>query len=774
MLLRNYWFNYLPAKRKWSLYDRRIRQSHITVWGEAAGAYFHNRLAHVVPPSAIMNTKLTGEKDTAQQSVHEIFECTEDRRGSVNSEEKGVDDGASPCTSSNARAIAEKHLLRRLDMRFMPTIVLIYIMNYIDRSAITTARLKGLEKDVGLTGKTPAFSLSSSSYASHLPDVQYDTAVAILYASYCTCQIPSNMLLNRVSRPSFYIGLCVIAWGLTSALTGITRSYAGIVMCRFCLGIPEAAFYPGTVYLLSRWYTRKGAITVTVGLLSLWSLPDLPNNTRWMSPAERQLAQARLAEDTGEADEDLAQDSMLRGLKMALTDVRVLIFAIMELSMLLGLSFANFFPTPPWVWAAIVCCVSALHADKTGERFFHTCFSWWGVIIGYIIALSTFSVGGRYVALFLLASGHAGIFMLFWREENRDTLPVELIPLGFALTLVWVSNTISRPPAKRAAAIGLVNGIGNTGNLIGSYAWKAKWGPQYHQSMSIGIASLSFSTLLALVMRCILKRMNKKLDEDADSVLKDANHRRVEDAARLEGISLKEAMERRKGFSLFQQAFQYGKKTWNQRLEMTTKTRWMSYAEKHLAQVHLSEDAGEADEDLTEDSLLQRAFFPIWNENAESEAGDGTYYKVTCEFVHKLIGSEGYSLLRYPYDNFAISLPTVDPPNRVPSLLPLESCLCEWTLPDLTTNKRWMSYAEKHLTQVRLSEDAGEADEDLTEDSMWSGLKMANEDVKVFVFSLILLGDYLGLAFTNFFPSLTKTLGFDYTITLLVSVIPAP
>ncbi|KAL5512622.1 hypothetical protein ACEPAG_3275 [Sanghuangporus baumii] len=520
----------------------------------------------------IMGTTLTGEKDTAEQNVYEIFEGTEGRRISINSEEKGVDDGASHCSSSNARAIAEKRLLRKLDMRFMPTIVLIYIMNYIDRSAITTARLKGLEKDVGLT------------------DVQYDTAVAILYASYCTCQIPSNMLLNRVSRPSFYIGLCVIAWGVTSALTGITRSYAGIVMCRFCLGIPEAAFYPGTVYLLSRWYTRKelafrtsilfsgmmcssafgslmaagilsnmegrlgirgwrwlffieGAITVTVGLLSLWSLPDLPNNTRWMAPAERQLAQARLAEDTGEADEDLAQDSMLRGLKMAITDIRVLIFAIMELSMLLGLSFANFFPTltstlgynttitlllaaPPWVWAAIVCCVSALHADKTGERFFHTCFSWWGVIIGYIIALSTFSIGGRYVALFLLASGHA----------------------GFALTLVWVSNTISRPPAKRAAAIGLVNGVGNAGNLIGSYAWKAKWGPQYHQSMAIGIASLAFSTLLAFVMRCILKHMNKKLDEDADSALKDANHRRVEDAAQLEGISLKEAMERRKGF----------------------------------------------------------------------------------------------------------------------------------------------------------------------------------------------------------------------------------
>ncbi|KAG5350917.1 hypothetical protein C0989_008668 [Termitomyces sp. Mn162] len=71
-------------------------------------------------------------------------------------------------------------------------------------------------------------------------------------------------------------------------------------------------------------------------------------------------------------------------------------------------------------------------------------------------------IPGRYVAMFLMASGYA----------------------GFAMTLVWVSNAIPRPPAyesyhfakefaepcridrKRAAAMGIVNGIGNLGNLF--------------------------------------------------------------------------------------------------------------------------------------------------------------------------------------------------------------------------------------------------------------------------------------------------------------------
>lgn len=46
--------------------------------------------------------------------------------------------------------------------------------------------------------------------------------------------------------------------------------------------------------------------------------------------------------------------------------------------------------------------------DKSGERFLHLAVPWWGVIVGYIIGLSTMSVGGRYVGMFLMASGYAG------------------------------------------------------------------------------------------------------------------------------------------------------------------------------------------------------------------------------------------------------------------------------------------------------------------------------------------------------------------------------
>ncbi|TDL15167.1 MFS general substrate transporter [Rickenella mellea] len=484
------------------------------------------------------------------------------------------------------RGREENRLVRKLDIRLLPVIALIFLLNYIDRNAVTTARLQGLEKDLNLKG------------------IQYQTVIAVLYVSYAPAQIPSHISppqLN-VMRPSLYIGSCVVLWGVISALTGLTRSFRGIIACRICLGLPEArfhlqdtvelteslflckaAFLPGTMYLLSRWYTRQelafrssilysavydflitkciqqlmaagilstmegklffieGSITVFIGFQVMWILPDYPNNTRWLSSEERLLAQARIAEDAGEADQDTAEDTAFSGLKMAIKDYRVIIFALMGAAVQVSGSFINFFPTltatlgfnttttlllvaPPWLFAAFICVINALHADKTGERFFHTVGPWWVNLVGYIIALSTSNVGARYFSTFLMAISYC------------------------SLPLVWVANTVPRPPAKRAAAIGIVNGVTNIGNLAGTYAWNAKWGPEYHTSMEVGLAAIVVSSTLAFVMRTLLVRKNRQLDEDEVGALQEANRERIQEAARLENITLEEALHKKKGF----------------------------------------------------------------------------------------------------------------------------------------------------------------------------------------------------------------------------------
>jgi MFS family permease len=43
----------------------------------------------------------------------------------------------------------------------------------------------------------------------------------------------------------------------------ITKDFTGIILCRVFIGLPEAAFYPGAIFLLSRWYTKKVIIEYT-------------------------------------------------------------------------------------------------------------------------------------------------------------------------------------------------------------------------------------------------------------------------------------------------------------------------------------------------------------------------------------------------------------------------------------------------------------------------------------------------------------------------------
>ena len=138
----------------------------------------------------------------------------------------------------------EKALVRKLDMFIMPMVFSMYYMNKTDQNAIANARLKGLEKDLGLHGS------------------QFNVCVSILYVGYLVMQIPSNYLMaSKKVRPSLWLAAWMAAWALCSALTAVVQDYQGLLLVRFFLGWSEAPFYPGAVYLLSIFYTRKEIAT---------------------------------------------------------------------------------------------------------------------------------------------------------------------------------------------------------------------------------------------------------------------------------------------------------------------------------------------------------------------------------------------------------------------------------------------------------------------------------------------------------------------------------
>jgi len=56
--------------------------------------------------------------------------------------------------SGDERKALEKKLLRKIDLRLLPMLVLMYILNYLDRNNIASARLagkKGMQKDLNMT-----------------------------------------------------------------------------------------------------------------------------------------------------------------------------------------------------------------------------------------------------------------------------------------------------------------------------------------------------------------------------------------------------------------------------------------------------------------------------------------------------------------------------------------------------------------------------------------------------------------------------------------------
>lgn len=79
------------------------------------------------------------------------------------------------------------------------------------------------------------------------------------------------MLLNKLGKPSLYLPTCMIIWASVSGCTAAAQSYGGILAARFILGFVEAAYFPGCLYYLSCWYTRK-ELAFRTGVLYTGSL----------------------------------------------------------------------------------------------------------------------------------------------------------------------------------------------------------------------------------------------------------------------------------------------------------------------------------------------------------------------------------------------------------------------------------------------------------------------------------------------------------------------
>ena len=81
---------------------------------------------------------------------------------------------------------------------------------------------------------------------------------------------------------------------------------------------------------------------------------------------------------------------------------------------------------------------------------------------------------------------------------------------GYVVVLAWISNTLPRPPAKRAAALAFVNALSNATSIYASYMYIDP--PGYRIPFIVNCLTAFMALCGATALRFILVRLNKKLE----------------------------------------------------------------------------------------------------------------------------------------------------------------------------------------------------------------------------------------------------------------------
>ncbi|EGP86711.1 unnamed protein product [Zymoseptoria tritici ST99CH_1A5] len=472
--------------------------------------------------------------------------------------------------------VVEKKLRRKMDMIIMPMVVTVYLLNYIDRNNYPAAKLQGLMEELNMTQE------------------QYQLGLSILFVGYVLMQVPSNALLNYCAKPSWYLGFFIIAWGLVSALTSQVHNYKEIVACRFILGIVEAPFFPGVLFYLSKWYTKKelnlrmsifysgsllsgafgpliaagilenlagergisawrwlyiieGTITVFVGIIIVCFLPDFPDSWKLLSPEMKHVANRRMALDASEADTDGANKmDHWTGLKQAFADPKTYILAISYHGIVAASGFQNFYPTLVRTFnignnVQTLLLVAPPYIFMTIYSLCHGLASdryqkrFWFYVYPIPIVLA-----GALVFMFTESFGsrYFSLFMLNFVFAMNGTI------------YAWIANGIPRPPAKRAAALAFINSVGNAASIWTPFTYNDGDRPYYRSAMGINMGMTVVAGASAVAMKFILESQNRQLIrmENEDTPLTDKDMRKLERTAEIEGIDIASARMLQKGY----------------------------------------------------------------------------------------------------------------------------------------------------------------------------------------------------------------------------------
>ncbi|CZT51803.1 related to transporter protein [Rhynchosporium secalis] len=132
----------------------------------------------------------------------------------------------------------ERWLLFKVDAFVLTFASIGYFLKNLDQTNVNNAFLSGMKEDLNMYGN------------------ELVTSTSIWTVGYVIGQIPSNLLLTRIS-PRWVIPSLEIGWGIATICTARVENYKALYALRFLVGLFESGFYPGIHYLLGSWYTPR-------------------------------------------------------------------------------------------------------------------------------------------------------------------------------------------------------------------------------------------------------------------------------------------------------------------------------------------------------------------------------------------------------------------------------------------------------------------------------------------------------------------------------------
>ncbi|KAF9945736.1 hypothetical protein BGZ65_010426, partial [Modicella reniformis] len=368
---------------------------------------------------------------------------------------------------------------------------------------------------------------------------------------YVIFEIPSNILLKKIG-PRIWITIVMVAWGTIMMAMAAVQDAAGLLAARFFLGLTESGLFPGSVYLISLWYTRseqalrnglffstatmagafggvlaygiaqmegvsglhgwqwifilEGLPTVLLTVVVFFFLPDFPSTARFLDGKEKDMAVQRLIIDAGPATQTHFSWKQFRDVFVDWKVYMHMITYILNATPLYSLSL--FFPSivqgfkfsplttqamtaPAYVIACLFTIGCAFSSDHFRERGYHYAFPTFFGGLGYVFLIVTKDspTVNRYISLTVTA---IGVF---------SSVPA---------MLSWFTTNIGGH-TKRGVATAAIISFGNIGGAIGGQIYRASDAADgYVRGHLICAIMMFISAGLSLMMKYFLARENKR------------------------------------------------------------------------------------------------------------------------------------------------------------------------------------------------------------------------------------------------------------------------